>query len=489
MLVTVTYMILCSLGVTCLSVGTSIWYFQKYQRQQKKRRCVMIMSRYPSPGSTKTRLIPTLGEKGAAVVQLYMTEKILDNISGEAIQNPDVRIELMYSGVSESKMDYWLGKRRQSTQLSWRPQAPGGLGDKLIAAFSTMFREGVHQAVAVGSDIPELDSEIIEEAFSLLLSDDIFKNIDWGSEHVFEQQIEKARHLGVNIGILRRTLSDVDSYDDLPVFEKAIGLSTTQLLHPSLSIIIPVYNEVDNIKETLETIVQHAKFKERLEIIVSDGGSTDGTKSAVGLFAHHNSVPIRVVDCQPGRGPQLMSGASAAKGDNLLFLHADSVVPEDFDETLNECLQVPGNVGGAFAFDVDILYPELWTKSVPLLFSWKMKMIRKLTQLRSCKLELPYGDQGLFMTRWTYDKVGGFDKVYLMEDYIMVEKLKQCGHVVIAPGSPVITSARRWVENGAFKTSLLNLLIATAYHLGVAPNTLARWYYGEKLKKILDEEK
>ncbi|KAK3103781.1 hypothetical protein FSP39_021846 [Pinctada imbricata] len=98
--------------------------------------------------------------------------------------------------------------------------------------------------------------------------------------------------------------------------------------------------------------------------------------------------------------------------------------------------------------------------------------------------ELPYGDNGLFMSRKAYDMAGGFQDLYLLEDVTLVESLWKYGHIGAAEGDPMITSARRWRKWGAFRITGLNYCIITAFHLGVHPDRLARWYYGkEKIKQ------
>lgn len=120
-------------------------------------------------------------------------------------------------------------------------------------------------------------------------------------------------------------------------------------------------------------------------------------------------------------------------------------------------------------------------KKEPWWFILQMKALVWGTNKRAVKYEKPYGDQALFMTKEVYSMVGGFPPYFLMEDYIMVDKLKTLGHIAIVEGHPVTTSYRRWRKWGYLKVTGLSQLIIMAYHLGVHPNTLATWYYGDKI--------
>lgn len=111
-----------------------------------------------------------------------------------------------------------------------------------------------------------------------------------------------------------------------------------------------------------------------------------------------------------------------------------------------------------------------------------MKCLVWGADIRTKKFEKPYGDQAIFMKRDVYQAVGGFPPYFLMEDYVMVEKLKTLGHISVVDGHPITTSYRRWKKWGYLKVTGLSQLIILAYHLGVHPNTLAKWYYGDKVK-------
>ena len=191
---------------------------------------LIIFTRYPEPGRTKTRLIPALGPEGAADFHRRMTE--LTMRSGRRIENNRrIRLEVSYEGGDEPQMRAWLG-----AQLTFRPQGQGDLGEKLRRAFHETFQSGARRVVIIGTDCPDLTAEILEEAFDALSPHDLvigpaddggyyliglsrmipelFAGIEWGGEKVFAQTISKAREVGARFESLVQ-LSDVDRPEDL----------------------------------------------------------------------------------------------------------------------------------------------------------------------------------------------------------------------------------------------------------------------------------
>jgi rSAM/selenodomain-associated transferase 2 len=157
-------------------------------------------------------------------------------------------------------------------------------------------------------------------------------------------------------------------------------------------------------------------------------------------------------------------GAAVATGEFLLFLHADTLLPPDYPALIRSTLAPPGVAGGAFAFALAGDFPG-------------RRLIECGTNLRARRRQLPYGDQGLFVSRVLFDRVGGFPDQPIMEDYEFVQRIQRLGRVAIAPAAAV-TSGRRWQRRGAVGTTLVNQLIVLGYRLGVSPARLARWYRG-----------
>lgn len=217
-----------------------------------------------------------------------------------------------------------------------------------------------------------------------------------------------------------------------------------------ISVIIPVLNDQEQLATTLANL-NHAS----VEIIVVDGGSADRSQE-VALQAG-----VRLSQATAGRGHQLNQGAKLANGDILLFLHADTTLPANFSSQIEQTLAEPGTAAGAF--------------SLSLLGNWwGLPLICWGANLRSRLLQLPYGDQGLFIKRHTFWAVGGFLEQAIMEDYCLVQQLKRRGKVVTLPGKAV-SSGRRWDSMG-LKATLVNQLILLGFFLGLSTDLLAKFY-------------
>lgn len=227
-----------------------------------------------------------------------------------------------------------------------------------------------------------------------------------------------------------------------------------------ISIIIPTLNEAENIKEAIATTQPNTN----IEVIVIDGGSQDDT------VAIAQSLGVKVISSSPGRAAQMNTGAVAATEEILLFLHADTCLPTGFDDMVRTALQQSGTVAGAFKLRIDAsLFSLRWVE-------WGINV-------RSHFYQMPYGDQAIFLTKAVFQQIGGFPELPIMEDFELMRRLKRIGRIVIIP-TPVVTSARRWLQKGVFKTTLLNQIVIIAYLLGVSPERIRRWYRREKFKKI-----
>lgn len=217
-----------------------------------------------------------------------------------------------------------------------------------------------------------------------------------------------------------------------------------------LSVVIPTLNEAENIGTLLTRLSRMPGVR---EVVVSDGGSTDGTKGIV------RASGARLVEAGPGRGPQLRAGAREAGGDVLIFLHADVVPPRDLAAQIEAALD-RGCVGGNFR----LRYPGggslgRWLGSLAPFY-------RKLGRY--------YGDSGIFVRRDVHDKIGGFPEIPIMEDVVFVRRLEAAGRTEYLAG-PMISSSRRW-EGCSAKILLLWAFMQAAFALGASPHRLARFY-------------
>lgn len=220
----------------------------------------------------------------------------------------------------------------------------------------------------------------------------------------------------------------------------------------TISIIIPTLNEAENIKAAIAT----TQASTNIEVIVVDAGSQDET------VAIANSLGVKVILSHPGRAVQMNTGAAVAQGEILLFLHADTRLPPGFEQMLGTALQQPGVVAGAFNLRIDA--PPFGFRLV----EWGVKW-------RSHLWQMPYGDQAIFITKAVFQTIGGFPELPIMEDFELIQRLKQRGKISILPVS-VITSPRRWLEKGILTTTFINQIVVIAYLCGVPPEKLRNLY-------------
>ena len=220
----------------------------------------------------------------------------------------------------------------------------------------------------------------------------------------------------------------------------------------TISIIIPTLNEEEVLGRTLTRL----QDKKNCEVIVVDGGSSDAT------LALAQKAGCRTISSPKGRGRQMNLGAAEAKGEVLLFLHADTLLPEEFPGLILDAITRPAVAAGAFSLAIDSP-------------SKSLAAIAYLANLRSRFLHLPYGDQALFTSRSMFNAIGGFPEMEIMEDFVFIQTIKKEGKIVILP-ERATTSARRWQNMGIIRTTLINQLIVCGHSLGVPPVMLAGWY-------------
>ena len=421
---------------------------------------IIVFGRYPEPGRTKTRLIQALGPTGAADLHRRMTEETVNKVKEMASQR-SIDVEFCFEGGSLGKMRRWLG-----SGMIFSHQDSGDLGERMYLSFRKAFHKGCRRVVLLGTDIPQLRTEMLEEAFDAFMENDLvigpssdggywlmglnrpvnlFQGLNWGSKTVFEKTITLAKRQNLKFHRLE-TLSDIDTIEDV------MRWRPDELdRKPYLSIIIPALNEGPNIKTTI-----NRAYHEDAEIIVIDGGSIDNTvRQAIDAGARVETNPR-------GRVVQQNRGAMLATGRVFLFLHGDTHLPNNYMTHIFEALMDPRTVAGAFRFKTDLNHPL-------------MKIIESLTNFRSQVLKMPYGDQGIFVRRSVFESVGGFPKVSLAEDLFLVRLLSKHGRIRTVPAR-AITSGRRWREFGFLRTTLINQMIVVGCFLGVSSKELARLY-------------
>ena len=221
---------------------------------------------------------------------------------------------------------------------------------------------------------------------------------------------------------------------------------------PLVSVIVPVLADRDAIRQLIPQIPPDL----RVEIIVAEAGSGPWPEPL-----SHGRPDITVIHTPQGRGRQMNAAAGLARGEWLLFLHADSQLPAGWLDLFHSTY-VQEVVGGWFQFALDDR-------------AWQARLIERGVALRVRLFRLPYGDQGLFVRRRTFAALGGYREIALMEDVEFVRRLVTAGRVVELPHA-LVTSARRWRRDGWFRRSARNLTLLSLYFCGVPPRVLARWY-------------
>lgn len=227
-----------------------------------------------------------------------------------------------------------------------------------------------------------------------------------------------------------------------------------------ISVVIPTFNAAPTLVHTLAALVPAVVDGVVQEAIIADGGSTDDT------FVIADAAGTHMVQSERGRGTQLDAGAAVAKGDWLLFLHADTVLEpgwaeeaQSFIDRIESGRRRQAAAFFRFSLDDDGFMPGL---------------VEALVRLRCAALALPYGDQGLLISRAHYARLGGFRPLPLMEDVDLVRRLKR--RELVALKSRAVTSGQRYRAEGYLTRSFRNLGLMFLYYLRVPPRVLARLY-------------
>jgi rSAM/selenodomain-associated transferase 2 len=237
---------------------------------------------------------------------------------------------------------------------------------------------------------------------------------------------------------------------------------------PLVSVIVPIL-AAD--RDAACQLIARILVDLRVEIIVAEAGTELGLESL-----SQGRPDVTVVHTRQGRGRQMNAAAALARGQWLLFLHADSQLPPDWLDLFESSVREHGTesgprprdpgpgdiVGGWFQFALDDP-------------AWQARLIEQAVAWRVRLLRLPYGDQGLFVQRHTFAALGGYRDIEVMEDVDFARRMINAGAVIELRGA-LITSARRWRRDGWFRRSTRNLTLLALYFCGVPPRVLARWY-------------
>jgi rSAM/selenodomain-associated transferase 2 len=243
--------------------------------------------------------------------------------------------------------------------------------------------------------------------------------------------------------------------------------------HALISVVIPVLNEQKHINAAIIDI-RNSSDDGNYEIIVVDGDPEGSTVKAI------KDKNVKTITAEMGRGAQMNAGAAEADGKILLFLHADTRLPQNGLRKIIEAIEDKKLAAGAFDLDIDSGSPAL-------------RWIIAVARARSRISRIPYGDQGIFLRKSYFDKIGGFKEIPLMEDVDLMQRIKKDGGRIKILRDRIRTSARRWKTEGVFYTTIRDLTLISLYYLGVSPHRLAKFYKvcnGDRTKEreILKQE-
>jgi rSAM/selenodomain-associated transferase 2 len=233
-----------------------------------------------------------------------------------------------------------------------------------------------------------------------------------------------------------------------------------------ISIVIPTLNEATYITRTLHTVAsQSLSDNLKVELLIVDGGSTDGTpERIIEFFEHNDTLPVRMFLSERSRAKQMNCGAHFASGDTLLFLHADTQLGENALAELAQALENPSVQFGYFKMKFDSENPIA-------------EYYASFTNINS--LLTHYGDSGIFARREFFEKVGKFPNQEFLEDVEFLQRAARLAKPYLVENAHVITSARRFEKNGYLWQMLCNISIVGLYKLGVPSDWLKEFYRGK----------
>jgi uncharacterized protein len=442
--------------------------------------CICVFAKPPVAGEVKTRLIPRLGRSGAAELATAFLQDTWASVSAlpwarSVIASTDEILPECLPGPKE----IWL-------------QGSGDLGERLVNVFGRALRDHPF-AIAIGADSPGLPARFLERARDSLTRVDavigpsedggfyllglrtcppnLLSEISWSAASTCEETIGKLKGSGLTVDILDSWF-DIDTAEDL---EKLNGLiSANQIQAPrtkdfleahaaacksaqsfSYSVIIPTLNEREYLPQAIAGLEKQQGIR---EVLVVDGGSTDGTREWLNAqnFA-------RLVDGPAGKGNQINAGARAASGEVLVFLHADCELQPDARQRIASALESQEVAGGCF----EVCFTAERPRSLAMVaagINFRTRLTRAAT-----------GDQGIFVRRQLFEQVGGCPDWPLFEDVELVRRIKKTGKFAVLR-SRLRVSPRRHLARGVFRTVMLIYVLRVGFWLGISPFTLKSWF-------------
>ena len=400
---------------------------------------LIVFTREPIPGKTKTRLMPRYTPEQCAELHLCFLKDIAREIA-----KTDADIYVSYTGGEPEKLRIVFGDA-----AAYMEQEGENLGDRMLNAIKSVKSYGYDKIVLIGSDVPELSAPTIQDAFSKLdVADTVigptqdggyyligmnevceyaFNVEQYGVSTVYEDTVHSLNESGHTV-IATDSYQDIDDANDVRGYIERMrsdkhlrNSSTGRYLadNMSISIIVPTYNESSTIEAMLKQLEQ---YRDDAEIIIVDGSSTDDTVEKIG-----NSW--NVISCEKCRGAQLNKGAKDSSGDVLFFLHCDCTLPNDALGEIRRCMAT--GKYGCFGLKFESKNFFMWTNRV-------------ISNHRAWKRGLPFGDQGIFIDRELFFRTGGFPEIPIMEDYEFGRRLAAFGMKPTKTCARIVASDRRY---------------------------------------------
>ena len=435
------------------------------------RRAVILFTRAPIPGHTKTRLMPAVSPKGCARLHTCFLEDIW-----RECKKTGADLFVCYTPKGQEKRLYPVFGT--GADVRYLPQRGDGLGERMYLAFCEVFKKGYHACLLMGTDVPEVRERDLNRAFAILNGKDIvlgptkdggyylvgmkrpvkciFQVEGYGKTSVLRDTVRQAKRAGLTVGFTE-ALWDMDTYEDLQGYRRrmrdekkprevgvwrfgpriwpAYGRRNTvtgKYLERTakISIIIPTYNEEKTISKMQD---QLEPLRERCEILFVDGGSTDGTLERI-------RPHFQVLHSEKGRAIQMNTGARASHGDILFFLHCDSELPPRPLEEIRRVMKT--HYAGCFG----IAFHSR---------SFLMSVCRLISNHRVKDRKVMFGDQGIFVDRDLFFDVGMFREIPIMEDYQFSLTLKERKIRLGMARRRICTSARRFPKGTIPKLKLM----------------------------------
>lgn len=446
------------------------------------KRAIVICSREPVAGRTKTRMMPYLTAEQCAELHICFLNDL-----AEQCRKTDADVVMFYTvpeGLYADGVDCPILRDCFGEDIFYFDQEGADIWERMDNALRKTFDLGYKSCILIGTDIPELEAESFEYAFDMLTEYDmvIGPSVDGGyhligmnephSEpftagkstshgHEVSDTIAAAEAAGLKAFV-------VDTYQDMDDREAIRGYRdrmredaelrnshTGRFLRDcaKVSVIVPVYNEEKLIVKMQDQLRPYASDA---EIIFVDGGSTDRTLELI-------TDEFTVIHSEKGRANQMNAGAMASDGDILFFLHCDSVLPENFLDEIRHSMAK--SEYGCFGVRFDSRHFFMWTNRI-------------ISNHRAWGRGIPFCDQGIFIDRELFFEIGMFPVLPIMEDYEFAKKLKRYGYRPAKTKHRIGTSARRYGSGtlSIMKTEYKMWYLRRLHNLGIPADEIARRY-------------